>query len=216
MRAFERLGIADAMKDKLTFGAGGPGRPDRPLPGAQGDRDRHPADARADGGARHRHRRARCPRACSPSPCSPAASRRGEKSGRRKGAAAISRHHRRPPRWSAPKGWRSMKACKALHAVAVAASRDVRRRQRPRRRDRGADHHRHEGRDRRTRSAVRARQRPYLESELRPVRRREAAVRGRRAGRSHRVDSKLLDELIKQGKVRPAAPTSRAPASASR
>ena len=47
VKIFEKLGIAEAMKPKCVYGPGGPGRADRQFPGAQGGRDRHPADCRS-------------------------------------------------------------------------------------------------------------------------------------------------------------------------
>ena len=57
VKIFDKLGIAEAMKAKCRLRPRRSGRADRQFPGPQGGRDRHPAIARADGGARHRHRR---------------------------------------------------------------------------------------------------------------------------------------------------------------
>ena len=56
-KIFDKLGITEAMKAKAVYGPGGPAGLIGQLPGPQGGRDRHPAIARTDGGAGHRHRR---------------------------------------------------------------------------------------------------------------------------------------------------------------
>ena len=105
MRAFERLGIADAIKPQADVRRGRPCRPCRPLPGPQGNRDRHPADARTDDGARHRHRRPVAGRRAVRHRVHRRRLDRGEKSRRARRRCCNFSLHRKPRQWSAPKAW---------------------------------------------------------------------------------------------------------------